>query len=206
MSALLRTTGALTLVVIAICGVCLWFWPVKGSADAAAWAQGISTSLAVIAALFVPAWQRLDARERDLKQRDVDSADRTETAFQLAFYVDTVCKKVLRHCQAEHHPDRNYLTNAAGELEAIGAAFDKYRPSDFSTYSELKPLISVMAARAALERHLLRALDRMDVQAVSTELLGAYKGAEDSIEGDVRSLRSAAENAKARAESKKPRV
>jgi hypothetical protein len=170
-------------------------WPPATSADVASWGQAVSTSAAVVVALFVAAWQHEMLRRREVILNLQEKADQCETAYQLASYVELVCKKVLDHLADNHHPDRTYLTNAAGELEAMGVAFDKYRPAEFGTYQQLQPLLSMMAARAALQRHLERALLRMDSIPVRNELLTSFQGAVESIEANVARLKVGADRA-----------
>jgi hypothetical protein len=185
--------GIALLIVAAASVALLRCWPPTSSADVASWGQAVSTTAAVVVALFVAAWQHEMQREREAGAMLRDKAPQCETAYQLAGYVETVCKKVLGSLKESHHPDRVYLTDAAGEFEAIGVAFEKYRPADFGTYEQLKPLVAIMAARAALLRHLERALSRMDAQAVRNELLASFDGAVKSIEENVAKLKVSAD-------------
>ncbi|MFC5498164.1 hypothetical protein ACFPOE_11510 [Caenimonas terrae] len=176
--------------------VFLLVWPPTTSGDVATWAQAVSTTAAVVVALFVALWQQDAARNREETLRLKAKADRCEAAFQLGHYIRTVADKVIAHTSRQV-ATRVYLTNAAGELDAIGVALDKYNPADFASYRELKPLIALMSARAAMLQQLNHALVGVDANNVSAALEGAFRGFIENIKSNVEEMKVLADEAKA---------
>ena len=179
--------------------VLLWLWPPGSSSEVAAWAQAVTTGAAVFAALFIGVWQHEAQRARDELSRRQLRANQTETAFQLASYVQSVCNKVIGYVSDKTFdpPDPLFLMNAAGELDAIGVAFQNYHPDDFGTYAQLQPLVGVMAARSALARQLEWALAKAYKDNVAGAVSVGFQGAIESIDANVAKLRLAADAATA---------
>jgi hypothetical protein len=176
--------------------VWLWFRFQPGDpADGAAWAQAISSVAAIAAALFVVIWQHHLQVMRDEASRKQARAERLEAAFQLGEYVRVVAVKVIKHASGKN-ADRIYLTNAAGELQAIGTALGKYHPADFYGYRELKSLMAVMSATAALAQQLEHALTIHDPYAASAMLHQGFGGAIENLTANARELKEVADEAR----------
>lgn len=174
-----RVTFALLVVVLTV----LWMlvgWPPTGSADMAAWAQALTTAAALIVALFMPVWQH----HRELQQRDAEQrrtrALQLESAFQLGHAVQGVCEKVKAHC-AHTIPSSTFFRNAVGELHALRAMLDKFRPDHFDGYKELEPAVSVMSAADALIAQFRFAEEHADQQDMQPYALSVIGGIESSL-------------------------
>lgn len=186
--------GALAAILVAMGAAGLLLWrrghPVT-SADYAAWVLAITLGGAVVAMFLIVLWQHQLQEHRQVRAADQLRASRAEAAYQLASYVEVVCKKVIEHT-ADMQADRAYLTTAAGELQSIGASLERYDPVDFPTYGELRPLTAVIAARAALSQQLSSVLAATDSQALAAELNCGFTSAIGGITKDVAALQSIA--------------
>jgi hypothetical protein len=173
----------------------LWLRPPETGADMAAWAQAVTTVVALVAALFLPFHQH----ERDERLRRTEQArtraSRLESVFQLAAVVLRVCKEVTLTCQ-QQQGTRVYFTNAVGEVQAIRSMLGKFDPSLFNGYPELDAAVSVMAAADAMAGHLDHAARLADQYDQNRSMCASFAEIGAELVGKVHKLGNVAESAR----------
>ncbi|MBK6005942.1 hypothetical protein JJB11_07525 [Ramlibacter ginsenosidimutans] len=179
----------------AVFAVCLKQWPIKSSADAAAWAQAGTTVAVVVVALFMPAWQHERERTQRYADRAHERARRMESAFQLCYAVRAVCEKVA--ADTTHQPQSTaYFRDAEGQLNAIRAMLGKFAPEDFDGHKELAPAVNVMSIAEGAASQLRFAILVNDNTEQSRAIHGIMSGYIAEVTKYVGEMKAAADEAR----------
>jgi hypothetical protein len=172
--------------------VLVWMWTVFAahtpsvSADYASWAQAFGTVGAVFVALVIPFAQHgLEQRVQQRKEREAH-AMKVEAAYQLAFGLQTVCGKVLKHVDEQNPVERATLAHSLGELQAISTALSKFNPGEFDKHDELMPIYAALSATMSLAQTLSVATERADQHSQNAPVRQAFATAIDSVKTNVK--------------------
>lgn len=92
-------------------------------------------------------------------------------------------------------PSSTFFRNAVGELHALRAMLDKFRPDHFDGYKELEAAVSVMSAADALIAQFRFAEEHADQQDMQPYALSVIGGIESSLKNHVGKMKLVADAA-----------